>query len=147
MAHRRRETGSRFAGSTGGRQSGGRAARLLLLVVAGGAVGTAAGIQVAAVIERAGFAAPSQVAAPVPLAAAGEKPGENDRAMGGTLAAAMRADEPTDCLTLAPRHRSGCRDYVADLARQPALTTTPVDTHINGTGEANSSTDWPAALD
>ena len=119
----------------------------MLLMAAGAAVGTAAGFQVAAVIDRAGFGLPSGEAVPVPLDAAGEKPREEDRAMGSALAAAMRAESLTDCLTLEPRHRAGCRDFLADRASESAILPAPQLSEANGSAGRASRTDWPAELD
>ena len=146
MRVHRRSKGSRFA-ALPRRQLPGRGGRLILLIAAGAAVGTAAGFQIAAVIDRAGFGLPSGAAVPGPLDAAGEKPREEDRAMGSALAAAMRAESPTDCLTLEPRYRSGCRDFVEDRANESAMLPAPELSETNGSGGRASRTDWPAELD
>jgi hypothetical protein len=112
-----------------------------LLLAIGLGLGTLAGLYVEKAIERAG--AGGQFAAPVPppLAPAAAKPPEEDREAGAALAAAIRADDPADCRALDSRHRSGCRDFVAQRARGEAMFDAP--------GSANQATasQWPATFD
>ena len=72
--------------------------------------------------------------------------------MGVALAAAIHADEPADCRSLAPRHQAGCRTYLAyRRARETdADPFGPLSANGPGPGSAsNDSTaaDWRAALD
>ena len=129
------------------RHAPGWSGRLILLVAAGIAVGTLAGFQVAAIIDRAGIGTTGHAAVPLSTERPVGKTGEEDRAMGAALAAALHADEVADCVTLEPRHRAGCRDHVAERARAPRMFEALPRAEANGLAERASATDWPAAFD
>lgn len=115
-----------------------------MLIGAGAAVGIAAGLQVSAMIDRAGTGGLFGGPVALPVEARRVKPSAEDRAMGAALAAAVGADEAADCRTFDPRHRAGCADYVADRSRDrseaPPAAADP-------RAERAAATDWPAAFD
>ncbi len=86
--------------------------RLLVLLLAGLAVGILVGLQVAGMIERAGAGGMFGGLPLPPVEVPSAKPSEQDRLMGAALAAALGADQLSDCRSLEPRHQAGCRAYL-----------------------------------
>ena len=86
--------------------------RLLVLLLAGMAVGILGGLQVAGMIERAGAGGMFGGSLLPPAEVRSAKPSEQDRLMGAALAAALGADQLSDCRSLEPRHQAGCRAYL-----------------------------------
>src|SRR5688572_32438868 len=84
----------------------------LVLLMAGAAVGVLGGLQVAGMIERAGAGGMFGGTPLPPAEVRSVKPSEQDRLMGAALAAALGADQLSDCRSLEPRHQAGCRSYL-----------------------------------
>ena len=120
--------------------------RLLILLLAGAGIGTYGGLQIGRMIDQAGFGG----SPPPPAEYRSEKPTEEDRQMGVALAAATGADEPSDCRTLAPRHREGCRVYLQGRREEVGVFGPVGPSAANdrrSETNAASAADWPAALD
>jgi len=100
--------------------------RLVLLLLGGAAAGVFGGLQVASMIDRAGTGGMFGWPPPRPPAQPhGNKATEDDRQIGEAVAAALGADALTDCESLAPQHRAGCRAYVEFHRREQAAPAFP----------------------
>ena len=124
--------------------------RFLILLFAGAGVGLLAGLQVANMIQHAGAGGMFGGSALQPAEYRSEKPTEEDRQMGVALAAAMGADEHSDCRALAPRHWDGCRSYLRERREwlgvfEPVVP--PAGNDRRPETNAASAAGWPAALD
>ena len=127
---------------------------LLVLLLAGLAVGILAGLQVAGLIERAGAVGMFGGARLPPVEVRGAKPSEQDRLMGAALAAALGVDQLSDCRSLGTRHQAGCRAYLQQRESRDDILGTFVPpwtgnelAPVASENGSSAAADWPVVFD